>query len=121
MLSSHRLWPASCSARVGFMLPPWPAHAAVRIPRPASNGVADLADREMRADGRSRQYPGREAKEHRPGANRAWRLPHARLQRLPPAGRRVIAPHVGGGFGGKLNVYAEEAIALAIARRLGRR
>ncbi|HJZ03458.1 MAG TPA: aromatic acid exporter family protein, partial [Streptosporangiaceae bacterium] len=60
--------PASCSARVGFMLPPWPAHAAVRIPRPASNGIADLADRRMRADGRSRQYPGREAREHRPGA-----------------------------------------------------
>jgi CO/xanthine dehydrogenase Mo-binding subunit len=33
---------------------------------------------------------------------------------------RVIAPDVGGGFGGKLNVYAEEAIALAVARRLGR-
>jgi len=33
---------------------------------------------------------------------------------------RVIAPDVGGGFGGKLNVYAEEAIALAAARRLGR-
>src|SRR5712691_10991593 len=33
---------------------------------------------------------------------------------------RVIAPDVGGGFGSKLNVYAEEALALAIARRLGR-
>jgi aerobic carbon-monoxide dehydrogenase large subunit len=33
---------------------------------------------------------------------------------------RVIAPDVGGGFGSKLNVYAEEAILLAAARRTGR-
>jgi carbon-monoxide dehydrogenase large subunit len=33
---------------------------------------------------------------------------------------RVIAPDVGGGFGSKLNVYAEEALAAALARRLGR-
>ncbi len=31
---------------------------------------------------------------------------------------RVIAPDVGGGFGGKLNVYSEEALALALSRRL---
>ncbi|HEV2742205.1 MAG TPA: xanthine dehydrogenase family protein molybdopterin-binding subunit, partial [Rubrobacter sp.] len=31
---------------------------------------------------------------------------------------RVVAPEVGGGFGGKLNVYAEEALAIALARRL---
>ena len=39
---------------------------------------------------------------------------------IPEAKLRVIAPDVGGGFGSKLNVYAEEALALAIARRLGR-
>jgi aerobic carbon-monoxide dehydrogenase large subunit len=39
---------------------------------------------------------------------------------IPEQKLRVIAPYVGGGFGGKLNVYAEEAIALAVARRLGR-
>ncbi len=33
---------------------------------------------------------------------------------------RVIAPDVGGGFGSKLNVYAEEQLALALARKLGR-
>jgi carbon-monoxide dehydrogenase large subunit len=33
---------------------------------------------------------------------------------------RVIAPDVGGGFGSKLNVYAEEALAVALARRLGK-
>jgi carbon-monoxide dehydrogenase large subunit len=33
---------------------------------------------------------------------------------------RVIAPDVGGGFGSKLNVYAEEALALALTRKIGR-
>ncbi|MGH9065341.1 MAG: xanthine dehydrogenase family protein molybdopterin-binding subunit [Acidimicrobiales bacterium] len=33
---------------------------------------------------------------------------------------RVIAPAVGGGFGSKLNVYAEELLCLALARRLRR-
>ena len=32
---------------------------------------------------------------------------------------RVIAPDVGGGFGGKLNAYAEEFIAAAVSRKLG--
>jgi carbon-monoxide dehydrogenase large subunit len=32
---------------------------------------------------------------------------------------RVVAPDVGGGFGSKLNVYGEEALALALCRRLG--
>jgi aerobic carbon-monoxide dehydrogenase large subunit len=39
---------------------------------------------------------------------------------IPESKLRVIAPDVGGGFGSKLNVYAEEAICLALARRLGR-
>jgi carbon-monoxide dehydrogenase large subunit len=39
---------------------------------------------------------------------------------MPEHALRVIAPDVGGGFGAKLNVYAEEAIVLALARRLGR-
>ena len=33
---------------------------------------------------------------------------------------RVIAPDVGGGFGSKLDVYAEEALAVTLARRLRR-
>jgi carbon-monoxide dehydrogenase large subunit len=33
---------------------------------------------------------------------------------------RVVAPDVGGGFGSKLDVYAEELLALALARRLER-
>ncbi|MBX5474808.1 MAG: xanthine dehydrogenase family protein molybdopterin-binding subunit [Thermoleophilia bacterium] len=39
---------------------------------------------------------------------------------IPEAKLRVVAPDVGGGFGSKLDVYAEEALALAVARRLGR-
>jgi carbon-monoxide dehydrogenase large subunit len=38
---------------------------------------------------------------------------------VPESKVRVIAPSVGGGFGSKLNVYAEELIAVALARRLG--
>ena len=38
---------------------------------------------------------------------------------IPESKIRVIAPEVGGGFGSKLNVYAEEATALAVARKLG--
>jgi aerobic carbon-monoxide dehydrogenase large subunit len=33
---------------------------------------------------------------------------------------RIVAPRVGGGFGSKLQVYPEEALALAIAGKLGR-
>jgi carbon-monoxide dehydrogenase large subunit len=37
---------------------------------------------------------------------------------IPETRLRAVAPDVGGGFGGKLNVYAEEALALVLARRL---
>jgi carbon-monoxide dehydrogenase large subunit len=39
---------------------------------------------------------------------------------LPESRLRIIAPDVGGGFGSKLQVYAEEALAIALARRTGR-
>jgi aerobic carbon-monoxide dehydrogenase large subunit len=39
---------------------------------------------------------------------------------VPEHKLRVIAPDVGGGFGSKLDVYAEEAICIALARRLGK-
>jgi aerobic carbon-monoxide dehydrogenase large subunit len=38
---------------------------------------------------------------------------------IPETKLRVIAPDVGGGFGSKLNVYAEEAICLVLARKFG--
>ncbi|MEV1085129.1 xanthine dehydrogenase family protein molybdopterin-binding subunit [Streptomyces sp. NPDC050211] len=39
---------------------------------------------------------------------------------IPEQKLRVIAPDVGGGFGSKLQVYGEEALGLAVARKLGR-
>jgi carbon-monoxide dehydrogenase large subunit len=39
---------------------------------------------------------------------------------IPEQRLRVVAPDVGGGFGSKLNVYPEEALALILARKLGR-
>ncbi len=39
---------------------------------------------------------------------------------IPEDKLRVVAPDVGGGFGAKLQVYPEEALVLALAKRLGR-
>jgi carbon-monoxide dehydrogenase large subunit len=39
---------------------------------------------------------------------------------IPEQKLRIVAPDVGGGFGAKLNVYAEEVLALVVARKLGR-
>jgi carbon-monoxide dehydrogenase large subunit len=39
---------------------------------------------------------------------------------VPEDKLRVVAPDVGGGFGSKLQVYPEEALMVALARRLGR-
>jgi len=39
---------------------------------------------------------------------------------VPEDKLRVVAPDVGGGFGAKLQVYAEEALVLVLAKRLGR-
>src|SRR5438094_6170197 len=39
---------------------------------------------------------------------------------VPESKLRVIAPRVGGGFGSKIRVGPEEALALVLARRLGR-
>jgi carbon-monoxide dehydrogenase large subunit len=56
----------------------------------------------------------------------ATQIPHilrimlATVTGVPEQKLRVIAPDVGGGFGSKLQVYGEEAVALAVARRLGR-
>ncbi len=56
----------------------------------------------------------------------ATQIPHilkiqlAILVGIPEHRVRVVAPAVGGGFGSKLNVYAEEALCLSIAQRLKR-
>ena len=39
---------------------------------------------------------------------------------IPEAKVRVIAPDVGGAFGSKLDVYAEDVLVIALAQRLGR-
>ena len=39
---------------------------------------------------------------------------------IPEHKLRIVAPDVGGSFGGKLDVYAEEALCLALARKTGR-
>jgi carbon-monoxide dehydrogenase large subunit len=48
------------------------------------------------------------------------RLMLALVTGVPEQNIRVIAPDVGGGFGSKLQVTAEEVLAMLIARRLGR-
>ncbi len=48
------------------------------------------------------------------------RVGHSIATGIPQNKLRVIAPDVGGGFGSKLDVYAEEALALVLARRLDR-
>ncbi|MET0801244.1 MAG: xanthine dehydrogenase family protein molybdopterin-binding subunit [Actinomycetota bacterium] len=39
---------------------------------------------------------------------------------IPESKLRIVAPRVGGGFGSKLQVYPEEALALSVAKKLGR-
>jgi aerobic carbon-monoxide dehydrogenase large subunit len=39
---------------------------------------------------------------------------------IPEAKLRIVAPDVGGGFGSKLNIYAEEALGLVLANKLGK-
>ncbi|MEA2501077.1 MAG: aerobic carbon-monoxide dehydrogenase large subunit [Actinomycetota bacterium] len=56
----------------------------------------------------------------------ATQIPHvakvtlAMVTGISEAKLRVVAPEVGGGFGSKLDIYAEEALCLALARRLQR-
>ena len=49
-----------------------------------------------------------------------WRNQLVEMFGLDPARLRVVAPHVGGAFGGKAGVAPEHAVAVAVALRLGR-
>ena len=55
----------------------------------------------------------------------ATQIPHvlrvmlALVTGIPEQNLRVIAPDVGGGFGSKLQVTAEEVLALLISRKVG--
>ena len=44
----------------------------------------------------------------------------AEIFKVPEDKIRVVTPDVGGGFGGKINVYPEHALAMWAARRIGR-
>ena len=56
----------------------------------------------------------------------ATQIPHilkllfALVLGIPESKLRVVAPAVGGGFGGKLNIYPEEVLCLALAQKLKR-
>ncbi|HVM63712.1 MAG TPA: molybdopterin cofactor-binding domain-containing protein [Acidimicrobiales bacterium] len=56
----------------------------------------------------------------------ATQIPHfvkifaALVLGIPETKVRVVAPNVGGGFGAKLEVYGEEFLCIALARKLGR-
>ena len=70
--------------------------------------------------------PGRGPGEHELTVYVSTQMPHgfadaaARILAIDRARLRVIAPHVGGGFGGKAGVTPEHAVAMAAARSLGR-
>jgi carbon-monoxide dehydrogenase large subunit len=69
------------------------------------------------------------AAEHRAGRLTLWtssQIPHiarttlAAVLAMPESDIRVVAPDIGGGFGGKAAVYPEEALVGWLAMRLGR-
>ena len=70
--------------------------------------------------------PGAAGAEHELTVYVSTQMPHlfgqtaARILGMEVARLRVIAPNVGGGFGGKAGVVAEHAVVMAAARLLGR-
>jgi len=70
--------------------------------------------------------PGAPDAEHDLTAYIATQMPHgaraaiARIFELEPGRVRVVAPHVGGAFGGKAGLPPEHSVVIAVARRLGR-
>ncbi|HZZ48679.1 MAG TPA: xanthine dehydrogenase family protein molybdopterin-binding subunit [Pseudonocardia sp.] len=70
--------------------------------------------------------PGQEGDEHELTVYVSTQMPHgwrtmaAGVFDIPQERWRVVAPHVGGGFGGKAGMVVEHAITVAAARRLGR-
>ncbi|MDQ6715222.1 MAG: molybdopterin-dependent oxidoreductase, partial [Actinomycetota bacterium] len=70
--------------------------------------------------------PGRPEDEHELTAYLSTQMPHgarsaiARTFGIDTKRVRVVAPHVGGAFGGKAGLSVEHTVAIAVARRLGR-
>ena len=107
---------------------PWPVGAVLRgsRPRQGQGGVLPRPpDPERDRAARCRRRP-----ERRPWAStrstRSTQIPHILRTTLvitcgiPEAKLRVVAPDVGGGFGSKLECYPEDAICLALAKKLDR-
>ena len=70
--------------------------------------------------------PGDDGSGHELTVFVSTQMPHGLANRvapmldLEPARLRVVAPHIGGAFGGKPGLAAEHCVAVAAARRLGR-
>ncbi|HKA03899.1 MAG TPA: xanthine dehydrogenase family protein molybdopterin-binding subunit, partial [Acidimicrobiales bacterium] len=70
--------------------------------------------------------PGGDGDGHQLTIHVSTQMPHgfarqvARVFSVPIEAIRVIAPHVGGGFGGKAGLQAEYSVAIGVARRLDR-
>ncbi len=70
--------------------------------------------------------PGGQEDEHELTVYLSTQMPHlfrslaSHVLGIPPERMRVVAPHVGGGFGGKAGLAAEHSVAVAAARALGR-
>src|SRR5262249_10881729 len=70
--------------------------------------------------------PGDDGNGHALTVYVSTQMPHGIADRirimfeLEPGSVRVVAPHVGGAFGGKPGLAAEHAIAIAVARQLDR-
>lgn len=70
--------------------------------------------------------PGGDGSDHDVTAHVSTQMPHgvrsgiAKAFGLDRERVRVVAPHVGGAFGGKAGMAPEHAVAIALARRLGR-
>ena len=90
--------------------------ARAHVPAAAADPVGDGAARRGLRAGRRRVHDV-----DAPPRSRTCCGSCSPLSRASPSSKlRVIAPDVGGGFGSKLQVTAEEVLALLLARKLGR-
>ena len=114
----------------------WPDNRIIEIERPNPEMDALFArSRVIRGTYRMQRHTSMPmetrgaAAEYRRGRLTIWtstQVPHvertilARVLGIPESDLRVIAPDVGGGFGGKLQLYPEDAVVAWLAMRIGR-
>ena len=102
--------------RRGRGVPRRPGRAGAQLPAAAADPVRDGAARgASRSGSATRSRSGRRPRSRTCCGSRCRRSSASREQNV-----RVIAPDVGGGFGSKLQVTAEEVLAVLIGRRLGK-